>query len=69
MTLLPAVLVLLLLTFVVWFFWPIVVDPISRGLPARSKRSEADRVAEDLFEMWAQHSGADGHLMSQPRNS
>lgn len=68
MTLLPAILVLMLVTFVVWFFWPIVVDPFTRGVPQRSKRTEADSVAEDLFEVWAQHGGAKGVLMPQGRN-
>ena len=68
MTLLPAILVLLLVTFVVWFFWPIVVDPIARTVPARSKRTEADSVAEDLFEVWAEHHGAKGLLMPSGRN-
>jgi hypothetical protein len=69
MTILPAILVILLVTFVVWFFWPNVVDPITRTAPARSKRTEADSVAEDLFEMWAQQSGATGVLMPRARNS
>ena len=69
MTLLPAILVLMLVTFVVWFFWPIVVDPITRDVPARSKRTEADTVAEDLFEVWSKHGGAKGLLMPDARNS
>ena len=69
MTLLPAILVFMLVTFVVWFFWPIVVDPIKRTAPARSKKTEADSVAEDLFEVWAQHRGARGLLMPDARNS
>lgn len=68
MTILPAILVLLLVTFVVWFFWPIVVDPITRTMPQRPKRTEADSVAEDLFEVWAEHRGAKGLLMPTGRN-
>jgi len=63
MTLLPAILVLLLGAFVVWFFWPVVVDPISRGPVKRAKRSEADTLAEDLFEVWSRHDGRTGVLM------
>ena len=63
MTLLPAILVLLLGAFVVWFFWPVVVDPISRGPSRRSKRTEADSLAEDLFDVWSQHDGRTGVLI------
>ncbi|MEO9823159.1 MAG: hypothetical protein ABJF50_01935 [Paracoccaceae bacterium] len=69
MTLLPAILVLMLVTFVVWFFWPNVVDPLTRSSAARSKRTEADTVAEDLFEVWAKHGRAKGLLMPDARNS
>ena len=55
MTLLPAILVLLLGAFVVWFFWPVVVDPIARGPSGRSRRTEADTLAEDLFDAWSKH--------------
>ena len=68
MTLLPAILVLLLLAFVVWFFWPVVVDPISRGVPKQSRRTEADSIAEDLFDVWSQHGSVTGVLVPSGRS-
>jgi hypothetical protein len=57
MTVLPAILVLLLGTFVVWFFWPIVVDPFSRGVARRTKQTEADSLADTLFDVWSNQGG------------
>lgn len=67
MSVLPALPVLLLVLVVVWFFWPVVVDPIARAVTRRALRSEADRVAEHLFETWSEQGGATGLLVPSGR--
>ena len=52
MSMLPAIPVLLLGVFVVWFVWPKVIDPLSQHLQRR-RADEPDRLAESLFEAWA----------------
>ena len=56
MGVLPAIPMFLLVAVAAWFFWPLIVDPISRAAnPARRDlRREADRTADELFETWAQ---------------
>lgn len=56
MGMLPAISMFLLATVLIWFFWPIVVDPIARvASPSRRHlRREADRTADHLFEAWAE---------------
>ena len=51
LTVLPVVLLAIVTA---WFFWPTVVDPISRVMARRSE-SEADRVADHLFRSWSKH--------------
>lgn len=52
MHLLPAIPVILLTVVAVWFFWPVVVDPIARFLARRSFPGDADALSELLFEAW-----------------
>ena len=56
MGLLPAVPMLLLAAFAVWFFWPLLADPILRAMKPerRGPRRHADRIADDLFNAWAE---------------
>lgn len=56
MGVLPAIPMFLLVLVAVWFFWPLVVDPIARATsPSRRElRRQADRTADDLFDTWAQ---------------
>jgi len=57
MSLLPAIPVVLLVIVAVWFFWPVVVDPIVRSATRRGL-GEADQLAENLFDQW--NEGAQG---------
>ena len=52
MSILSAIPVLLLGVFCVWFYWPVVVDPMTSRLVNRRHRSEHDRVAQHLFDRW-----------------
>jgi hypothetical protein len=56
MGVLPAIPMFLLVAVAAWFFWPLVVDPISRAASPsrRGLRREADRIADQLFEAWAE---------------
>ena len=56
MGVLPAIPMCLLLLVAVWFFWPVVVDPIARAINSsrRELRRDADRVADYLFEAWTE---------------
>lgn len=56
MGVLPAIPICLLLLVAVWFFWPVVVDPIARAINSsrRELRRDADRVADYLFEAWTE---------------
>lgn len=56
MAVLPAIPMLLLAIVAAWFLWPMIADPISRvASPARrGLRREADRTADQLFEIWAE---------------
>lgn len=56
MGVLPAIPMCLLLLVAVWFFWPIVVDPIVRAMNTsrRDLRREADRTADYLFDAWTE---------------
>ena len=67
MSLLPVVPVVLLVLVAVWFFWPIIVDPISRSATRRGL-GEADQVAEHLFETWTEHGRAAGVLAHSGRS-
>ena len=51
MSMLPAIPVLLLGVFVVWFVWPKVVDPLT-ARASRLRRNDRDRLAEHLFDAW-----------------
>ena len=51
MSMLPAIPVLLLGVFVVWFFWPKVIDPLAHRA-TRRRVNDRDRLAETLFEAW-----------------
>lgn len=52
MSILPAIPVLLLGVFCVWFLWPVVVDPMTSRLVNRRHRGEHDRIAQNLFDRW-----------------
>jgi hypothetical protein len=56
MGVLPAIPMCLLLLVAVWFFWPLVVDPIVRAMNTsrRDLRREADRTADYLFDAWTE---------------
>ncbi|MEM6891934.1 MAG: hypothetical protein AAF636_28040 [Pseudomonadota bacterium] len=38
----------------IWFVWPLLVDPINRKLAVRAS-SKSDTIREDLFRSLAQH--------------
>ena len=56
MGVLPAIPMFLLLLVAVWFFWPVVVDPIARAISSsrRELRRDADRTADYLFDAWTE---------------
>ena len=58
MGLLPAIPVLLLVAVAIWFFWPIVIDPIMRASVSgrRDFDDDADQTANLLFDAWAERS-------------
>ena len=60
MSMLPAIPVLLLGLVAVWFFWPVVVDLITRHAARRGVANEHDRVAEHLFDAWSELRGKRG---------
>ncbi len=66
MSLLPLFPVVLLLIVAVWFFWPVVVDPISRWLVRRGF-VEADQLAENLFAAWSEQGQGQGGLANSGR--
>jgi hypothetical protein len=56
MGLLPAISMFLLGAVAIWFFWPLIVDPLSRAASPsrRDLRRDADRTADLLFDTWAE---------------
>lgn len=66
MSLLPLFPVVLLLIVAVWFFWPVVADPISRWLVRRGF-VEADQLAENLFATWNEQRQGQGGLANSGR--
>lgn len=56
MGLLPAISMILLAAFAVWFFWPKVADPIARATnpSRRALRNDPDSAADHLFQAWAE---------------
>ena len=58
MGMLPAIPMFLLGAVAIWFFWPLIVDPIGRATnpSRRGLRREADRTADHLFEAWTERS-------------
>ena len=52
MSILSAIPVLLLGLVVVWFLWPMVVDPLTRRVSRPQPPNENDRLAEHLFDRW-----------------
>ena len=67
MTILSALTVTMLAVVAVWFFWPMVADPIARVRNERTK-DDADRKAEDLFELWSKYGRGTPLLMRADRN-
>ncbi|NND19767.1 MAG: hypothetical protein HKN98_14425 [Silicimonas sp.] len=56
MGMLPTIPMFLLGAVAIWFFWPLIVDPIARATnpSRRDLRRDADRTADLLFETWAE---------------
>ena len=54
MSMLPAIPVLLLGVFFVWFLWPTVADPLGRAIGRVRGTDDRDRLAEHLFDAWSQ---------------
>lgn len=59
MSILSALLVFLLATVALWFFWPMIADPVARRL---ARRSETDRMADHLFQAWS-NQGQDARVL------
>lgn len=67
MTILSVLPVALLAVFIVWFFWPLVADPITRLRSGRPE-SEADAEAEHMFALWSKYGQATPLLVHADRS-